>query len=100
MKVLQTVQNNLEIIGISSIQSKQKIYNRKALLYLLLCGTLIIMNCVFLIDVAQSFKEYTDSIYITSVSVAVFFSLLLLISRMANLFELIDNFEKLVDERE
>lgn len=100
MKIFETVQNNLEILGISLTQSKQSFYNGKASLYLLLSGTLIIMNCVFLIDVAQSFKEYTDSSYITSVSVAVFFSLLFLISRMANLFELIDNFEKVVDESE
>lgn len=100
MKILQTVQMNLETLGISSIQSAQAFYNGKALLYLLLCGSLIIMNCVFLIDVAKSFEEYTDSIYIASVSVAVFFSLLFLISRMASLFELIDNLEKIVDESE
>lgn len=98
MKILQTVQNNLEILGISSIQSKQAFCNGKVLLCLLLCGLLIVMNCVFLIDVAQSFKEYTDSIYITSVSVAVFSSLVFFIGKMSKLFEMIDSFEKIVDE--
>lgn len=100
MKIFQTVQKNLAILGISSMQSNQAFYNRKYLLYLLLSGSLIIMNCVFLIYVAKSFKEYTDSIYITSVSIALFISLSFLIRRMRNLFEFIDNLEKIVDDSE
>lgn len=100
MKIFQTIQKNLEIFGISSVQPAQTYCNRKILLYLLSCGSLIIMNCIFLIHVAKSFKEYTDSIYITSVSVALFVSFSFLIRRIANLFEFIDSLEKIINDSE
>lgn len=75
MKIFQTVRSNFAILGISSIS-------------------------VFLVYVAKSFEEYTNSIYITSVSVALFVTLSFLVRRMANLFEFIDNLDKIVDESE
>lgn len=100
MKLFQAIQKNLEIIGISSIVSGQTFYNRKVLLYLLLCGSLIVMNCIFLVHVAETFKEYTDSIYITSVSIALFVSVSFVIRRMANLFEFLDSLEKIINDSE
>lgn len=60
--------------------------------------SLLIMLFVFAFHIADSPKEYMDSFYVITVIMAIFISYTTAIYKMNNLFNFIDDCEKLYDD--
>lgn len=95
MELFQFTQNTFETVGIDSTQNP---FNRKVLIIFSVCCISIISACIFLFHEANNFMEYSNSIYITTAYLLVTVCYTLLITKMEDTFDLIDNFESTVDE--
>lgn len=101
MKLFQTIQRKFAILGISPDQSIQNCpFNQEIILVYIIYGSACIMSNVYLFHEAQNFEEYTNNIYITTAATMLLFFFTIIINKMANLFEFIDNVEKLIDSSE
>lgn len=102
MQLFQSVQMNLAILGICPSQSMQIScgFNGKMLKVAFFHGLSGILSCLFFVYEAHTFREYTDSIYMTSATIMVILYFLILILKMAKLFEFIDDFEKVISDSE
>lgn len=99
MKIFQSIEDNLAILGISSYQSIQvQPFNTRNVTTLLVFGLSVISNCVFLFHVADSFMEYTKCVYVVSTLITSFICFAHLVLKMPKLFEFIKNFEQIVEE--
>lgn len=59
-----------------------------------------IFYCIYLFNDANTFKEYTDSIYLTSSTMVITITGIIIASNMKKEFELIDQFEEAIENRE
>lgn len=93
---------NLAVLGITPSQSMQPQYHFKGkiLLVATLEGLRVILNCAFLFNEAHTFREYTRTTYITSSTIMAIIYFVILVFKMATMFELIDCFEKVIDGSE
>lgn len=93
--IFQLVQKNLSILGISKAQSV-RLFRIKVSIGCLLLGTNFIIHFKFLLDEANSFREYSESTYMLNVTVMVLWCYANLIRQRVELLEFIDKTEKLL----
>lgn len=96
MEILQTVQKNYAILGISPPHhSNQRLsFNKKVLFGFLSIGSLIFSQAMFIFYVASGFMEYMDSICAISATIVVFICFATIVLRKTKLFEMIENIKK------
>lgn len=92
MKIFQSTVEFLAIVGITP-QSRS--FNIRSLLALMAFAIIVILVCAFLFCEASNFKEYTESIYISSVSIAIFSTYSFVIWKKDNIFLFIDCWESI-----
>lgn len=98
MKLFQITQKNLAILGIDRNQSTQKHpFNGRILLGFFLFGLFIILTSTFFFHEASSFREYTETIYTLSGTIACTVAFTSTIFKMKMLFNFIAMSENIVD---
>lgn len=97
MKIFQSIQNQFAILGISS---EQQILNRKIVFGLTLLGMCIVLQCAATFQPANEFKEYIDRVNMTSTTIIAAIIFAVVIFNIKNLFEIINMFEKLINDSE
>ena len=86
-----TFQKNAYLIGIDSDQFKKSHpFNARNVLCFFILGTLCVFSDLYFIRIASTFGEYTQSVYITSMSNAVFLVFTIAIWQMHELFQFIN----------
>lgn len=105
MKILQTIQKQYAILGISS--SNQSIQKMDSLLirlffdiFLLSFGYVIVSQLVYIFHVASNLMEYMESICTIAAYIITFASFVAIDFRKTTLFECIDKIEQLIDTSE
>lgn len=95
MKSFQSAVEYLASLGITQSQAMQSNpFNVKNIVHMLLFGITAYLCGAFLIYTANSFKDYTESIYISSVTMLVFVVFVILIWKMENVFKFIETWKK------
>lgn len=94
LKIFQLTQKHFATIGISRNLVMQPYPIN---VNILMAFVTIICNLVYAIDGAKTLAEYTQSIYIISMAILVIFALMIIILKVDKLFELIGNFESIVN---
>lgn len=98
MKILQSLQNNLAILGIDENQSKQiYLFNERSLLVLFIFGLSLISGCVSIAQ-ANTFKEYINAFHIAVTVAFGALTFVIVIGQMKKMFPFIHSFEKFIDE--
>lgn len=97
MKILQTVQENFEILGICRNQPR---FNAKSVMACLVYGVGITFSTTFLICDANNFQEYTNNLYITTALAAGLVCIINTLLKMNHLFALTDDIEETLDRSE
>lgn len=101
LRILQTLQQKFAILGICPIETKQACNSRnKLLIGFCIFGISSISHCVFLFGVANTFEEYTNSIYMTTMTISIAAVYLIVVWKMENLFQFIENCEQIIDKSE
>lgn len=104
LKLFEFTQSSFAILGISPQQSTQNYpFNRKILMFLLLYGFMCISHLIYLVRAvgsANSFAEYTDSIFGTAASISVAIYFVITVFNASVLFRFIDNCGESMEERE
>lgn len=102
MKIFQTVQEQLAIVGIcSSNQSIQKLsFNKRIVFGFFVFGCQIVSHFVYTFHVANEFMEYMQCICATSGSILILIGFTAIVFGKAALFESINNIEQVIDSSE
>lgn len=101
MKVLQTSQKYIAILGISPEQSKQTIYsNHKILMGFILLGYSLVGHLMYLINEVSTFGQCVECICATFAPIVITTCFASMVFRMSILFESIDNIESLIETSE
>lgn len=95
MKIFQSTKKYLAIVGI--VAQSRRPFNMRTLATLSGFAIMIILICTFLFCEANSFKDYTESIYMSSVSIAIFSTFSFVIWKRENIFQFIDCWEKIAE---
>lgn len=98
MKLFQPIQTNLALLGISSNQPHY--FNQKSMTTLFIYSSTISLCIVFLFFTANNFLEYTLNVYVTTTAIAVCIAFMAILFHKENIFELIQECEKFVNESE
>lgn len=72
--------------------------NRRCLKPLLVHGFGIITSGAYFFNGAQSFREYSDSVFLTSVMIGVAICYAIALSKMKDFFECVDETERIIEE--
>lgn len=100
MKLFQVTQQSLADLGITPAQSVQKNpFNQKILTTYFWYLLSFMFFCVYVFYLANNFREYTTSIYMTAVTFVALLNYTISVFRSLKIFELIQNFEKIFEER-
>lgn len=94
MKLFQIFQNNIAEMGI--IPNK-RLFHRENLKSLLMGGLSSVLCFAYLIFDAKSFRDYTETIYMTSVMVVVTVDIAIYILNTKELYQLIYGSEKYIN---
>lgn len=101
MLLFRIIQTKFGILGVTLAQSMQELpFNRRIILVYFIHGNALASGVTFLLKKANTFEEYTNNIYMTSASAMIMFCYTIVVSRMAKLFEFINEAEKTVDQGE
>lgn len=92
---MKIFQSTLEFLAFIGITAESRPFNVRNLLVLLTFGTMVTLICTFLLREASTFKDYTDSIYMSSVTIAITTTFLSLIWKKENVFQFIDFWEEI-----
>lgn len=98
MTVFRLVQANFAILDITANQSIQanRFNSLKILTAFFVFGTGIILHCVYIFHVANTFDEYVECITITSGKFVIFLFLYTVVYKMTTLFQLFDAIEEII----
>lgn len=91
LKAFKTIQKNFAMIGISAkLVTQSYPLNEKIFMGFLLFGSVTVFTSVYILNYAETFFEYTQSVYLACV--AIFFTTELLISilKVDTLFEFME----------
>lgn len=91
MKIFQTVQKHLASIG---YRANQNPFNLQQLTIIFMGILAIFSQCVYLFFIANTTKEFLDSILMTTIGILVFISNLSTVHKTATIFIFIDSVEK------
>lgn len=94
MKIFPSTVNFLAVLGITA-QSRP--FNVRILITLTILGTLVTLMCAFFFFESKSFKDYTESIYMSSVTIALFLTYSFVVWKKENIFQFIDCWEKIAE---
>lgn len=95
-KVFEIIEKYFAIAGITPSLAEQTCpLNGCILLGFLLLGSAMYFTSVFLIDEAETFAEYTQSVYTNALSTLIILALLILIFKVKQLFKFINDCDKL-----
>lgn len=101
LKAFQTIQKSFAIAGFDRNLVTQSVpLNGKILLCFSLLGLGITFICVYTFNNAESFSEYTQSIYMTTAGILVSSTLIVLILKVKNVFEFINHFDSIINTSE
>lgn len=101
LKLFELPQEHFAIAGITSALASQPYpFNAAVLSGFLLLALSIYMTSVFLIYDAETFAEYTQSVYTDTLLTLIIFALLILILKVKSLFEFINGCEDLASTSE
>lgn len=99
LKVFQMTQSNFATAGIDpGLINKSFPINGKIFMDFLIIGSAINCTLVYVSRDANTFPEYTQSIYFGSLATLIFLTLMIIIHKMEQLFKFIDSCECLVNE--
>lgn len=96
MKILQVVQKTLAIVGIC--QNPTRASSRKIKLILSLFVLAIIFSTIYICHDANTFLEYSYSMYLTTVIALVIFDYVIVIFNMSKLFDLIFECQEIFEQ--
>lgn len=97
MKILRIAKKKLAILGITLNQSLESHpFNRKISMGSFIFGFSIFSHFAFLLHLADTFMEYTESVYMTCTTISIAVSFLSTIFQMRKSFEIIVGLEKIV----
>lgn len=95
------IQKNFAVMGITFEQSTQvHSFNERIRLGFLILGMNIFHQYMYILDEANGFQEYTESIYMASIGTVSFLCFSTVVFKMARLFELIKKAEELIAKSE
>lgn len=98
MKILQKVQKQFALVGISpSSDHSTELFNKKIFVGFFLYGYPIVSQIIYIVQVANGFIEYVECVCATAASTIVFVCFASIVLRKAAVFKLIDDVEKLID---
>lgn len=100
--VFQMVQKYLTVLGVTSSNAwnQSNPFKRTILFGFLLLGSFICCILMYVIYDAETFVQYTQSMYVCSFATLIIVSLLILILKAKKLFEFIDNCGSIVNDGE
>lgn len=101
MKLFQSIKSSFALMGINSYQAKQlHPFNTRNTISILLHFMSMISTILYLLRVADSFDEYTNAAFsISGVTVAGLGAVNVILT-MADWFEVMNNFETIINKRE
>lgn len=101
MELFQTIRRKIALLGFVPNHYDYPYYpfTRKHLRTHLIFSCDFISFCIFAIHVADSPKEYMDSLYIITAATALLISYLTITIKMAKLFDFFTNIEEGIHER-
>lgn len=98
MKILRSIRDKLQIVGMSTHQSMQNHpFNARNLTSLLFHGINITCNIGFLVFGSKELTVFTDSLFLTITAILTVSIFINLTWRMRLFFEFIDNLEDIVE---
>lgn len=98
MKIFQTAEKKLAILGFTPIQSlKTHPFNRRILMGSFIFTVSILSRFAFLFRLANTFMDYTESAYLIATTISISVCFVSVIFEMQKLFDIIDGFEQIVD---
>lgn len=96
LKILQLSQMNFAAIGISrNLVDELYPFNEKVSLGFLTVVLSIIFDLMYTIREAETFAEYNQSVYMSSLAITIIFALAIILLNVTKLFTLIEKFENL-----
>lgn len=96
LKLFQIIQDNFAFVGIGS---NQPYWNAKSAKTLFIFSLFTALGAMFLFFEANTFLEFTMSVYVTTAVLGTGISFLAMLNQKETIFELIDRLEEFVDER-
>lgn len=101
MKSIGIIRKRFRIIGIDDYDQSSRLYpfNGKSLMVLLMYAIDLIINGIFLLDGAESFQEYVNSMFTCSTLIVSVMGFEVVIWKMAKLFEFLKKLEKTIEKR-
>lgn len=102
MKIFQSIQNSLKMLGIYRPMVFQQFHrlNRKNVGLLAYLGVFFLAAVLYIVFEAETFNEYSESFFSVAVGLVVLILLILAILKASEIFELIDNYENVIGHRE
>lgn len=101
IKLFQIIKQNFAKLGISSnLSTQNNLFNKNVLTASLFYGLNITLNGIFLFFKANTFREYTDSIYPTSAVITISVCFANTLFKMTKLFDFFERCDTIADERE
>lgn len=94
---LKIFQSTLKFLAILGITPQSRAFNLRNLMIILITCIMIIIMFAYLFFEASTFKEYTESIYMCSVGLAITFSFLSIIWKKVHIFQFVDKWEKVAE---
>lgn len=98
MRILQTLQQKFAILGICSIEMYHN--KNKLLIGFLIFGISTISHFVFPFGVANTFEEYTNSIYMTTMTLSLLTVYSIVIWKTGKIFQFIEGCEQTIGKSE
>lgn len=97
MKTFQTVRQNLTTIHFGA---DRHWFDAQILFNIFKCIVALILQFTYMFCVADTQTDFMDSIFTTAVGVLVFMSYMHIISKMADIYFVMDKIEKIVNKSE
>lgn len=99
MRIFQILRQKFAILGICPNESEQASDKRiKRLIGFLAFGISCISHCVFLFSMANTFEEYANSIYMTTITISLSAVYLIVVCKTKNLFHFIEGCEQTINK--
>lgn len=101
MKIFQEIQKNLSYFGINVHHSFQNYpINARNTLVFFIFSVGLVMHCMYVCNVAASFKEYSESAFSSVAAIDTIVIFTIVVWRMNGLFDYFDRVEKVINESE
>lgn len=99
MKIFESLRQYYEFVGISSTQTRKHPFNIRNVAILAIFAQFGMTTMAYLLFEAKTIREFADSFYAASTTAGVSNVFTWNIYNMANIYQLIDNCDAIVQER-